>query len=187
MANITGIVCQIITGNINGAGTDGSIFLGIGGREFKLDSDGDDFEKNSLREYILGQEPNDIELRYPQVRVKNKEWNDPRNDFQMDSVNTNKTSVYIRFEPAGATDGWNLRSIAVIVYRDSAVFNSAYTVPPGFHNLWLGQSCGKMIYLTEFPASGDNEVLEIGRKIAKEENIQENDPDPLFQPGPFIM
>ena len=31
---ITGILCQIITGDVSGAGTDGRVYLGLGGREF---------------------------------------------------------------------------------------------------------------------------------------------------------
>ena len=34
MAKITGILCQIITGDVSGAGTDGRVYLGLGGREF---------------------------------------------------------------------------------------------------------------------------------------------------------
>ena len=34
MAKITGILCQIVTGDVSGAGTDGRVYLGLGGREF---------------------------------------------------------------------------------------------------------------------------------------------------------
>jgi len=45
MAQITGCLCQIITGKMSGAGTDGSVFLGLCGREFRLDSTADDYER----------------------------------------------------------------------------------------------------------------------------------------------
>ena len=32
MAKITGILCQIVTGDVNSAGTDGRVYLGLGGR-----------------------------------------------------------------------------------------------------------------------------------------------------------
>jgi hypothetical protein len=46
MARISGIVCPVITANMAGAGTDGRVYLGLGGREFRLDSSADDFEKH---------------------------------------------------------------------------------------------------------------------------------------------
>ncbi|MEO5582198.1 MAG: hypothetical protein ABIR66_05875 [Saprospiraceae bacterium] len=187
MASITGLLCQIITGNFSGAGTDGHVYLGIGGREFSLDSDADDYEKNSWREYILGLAPNEPELTFPQIRVKNKDLNDPRNGFELDTTNLNKAPVYLRFEPTGADDNWNLKSLVVVVYKGSGSFHSAYVLPSGFNNLWMGKSFGNVVYLTEVAANGDNEILEIGRKIAKEEKIEEIDPNMIFQPGPFIM
>lgn len=67
MAKITGILCQIITGDIDNAGTDGRVFLGLGAREFRLDSDSDDYERDSWREYILGEGPVEPNLPPPQV------------------------------------------------------------------------------------------------------------------------
>ncbi len=57
MAAITGILCQVVTGNFSGAGTDGRVYLGLGGREFRLDSTADDFERASIREYVMGRGP----------------------------------------------------------------------------------------------------------------------------------
>ena len=37
MTDVTGILCQVITGIDDYAGTDGRVYLGIGGREFRLD------------------------------------------------------------------------------------------------------------------------------------------------------
>ena len=47
MAAITGILAQIITGDIDNAGTDGRVYLGLGGREFRMDSKEDDYERGS--------------------------------------------------------------------------------------------------------------------------------------------
>lgn len=105
MAQITGVLCQIITGNISGAGTGGDIFLGLCGREFVLDSTANDFERRSWREYILGRGPVEPDLPAPQIHVRNPELNDPRSaGFPLDSANLDRSPVYIRFEPEGSDD-----------------------------------------------------------------------------------
>lgn len=57
MAQVTGILCQVITGNVDGAGTDGRVYLGLGAREFRMDSSADDYERGSWREYLIGHPP----------------------------------------------------------------------------------------------------------------------------------
>ena len=55
MANyIDQIRVEITTGRDGGAGTDGDVYLGICGREFRCDTSADDFERGSKREYIFG-------------------------------------------------------------------------------------------------------------------------------------
>ena len=166
LANITGILCQILTSNVSGAGTDGNVYLGIGGREFRLDSSADDYEKNSFREYILGRAPLEPNLPAPQVRVNNKENNDPRNGYQLDTSNLNKFPVYIRFEPVNSDDNWNLRFTAVLVYTGASQFNTAYTVSEEFENLWLGKSFGKIVYLIELDTERGVGILEKGYEMA---------------------
>lgn len=151
MAQITGLLVQIATGNVSGAGTDGNIYLGICGREFRLDSTVDDYERGSVREYLLGElQPVGSPPFPPQVHVLNPEHNDPRLDYPLDTDDLSRSPVYIRFEPRGSDDNWNLRFAAALVYKGS---------PPGFHNayippmeandsLWLGQSYGKFLFLT---------------------------------------
>lgn len=48
MADITSFDITIQTGDVNGAGTDGSVYLGICGREFHLDTSKDDFERRFI-------------------------------------------------------------------------------------------------------------------------------------------
>ena len=74
VSQITGILCQVwlsrldargprpidggarlITSNVDNAGTDGDVFLGLGRREFRLDSKEDDYERGSWREYVTGE------------------------------------------------------------------------------------------------------------------------------------
>lgn len=146
MAKVTGILCQIITGDVDGAGTDGRVYLGIGGREFRLDSPTDDYERGSWREYVLGVGPQETNLTPPQNRVRNWDKNDPTLGFPLDTINIPRAPVYIRFEPQSANDNWNLFFAATRVY--AAQFVVGYTPPEDFNNLWLGQAMGKVLHLT---------------------------------------
>ncbi len=166
MARITGILCQVVTGNFSGAGTDGRVFLGICGREFRLDSSVDDFERGSLREYIMGRGPIEPNLPPPQIRVNNRQQNDPRVGFPLDTANLSKSPVYIRFEPESAGDNWNCSFAAALVFRDDGIFAAAFFVPQEFDNLWMGKRFGEALHLTETFSTGDIGLLERGRKLA---------------------
>lgn len=146
MSKVTGILCQILTGNVDNAGTDGRVYLGLGGREFRLDSTADDYERGSWREYILGEGPDEPNLPPPQVRVTNKDYNDPRIGFPLDTVNLSHSPVYIRFEPEGDSPNWNLRFAAALVYAGEFVVG--YVPPTEFNNMWLGNPMGKILFLT---------------------------------------
>ena len=165
MSRISGILCQIITGNVGGAGTDGRVYLGLGGREFRLDSSADDYEKHSLREYILGAAPDEPNPPAPQVRVKNADRNDPRQGLPLDSDNLSRTPTYVRFEPHGAGDDWDLAFAAALVYGEQ--FITAYTLPADFHNLWLGRASGTVVYLANEWRLGDQALLDAGRQLAR--------------------
>lgn len=167
MANITGILCQVITGNGNGAGTDGDVYLGICGREFHLDSSADDFEHGSLREYIMGRAPLEPNLPPPQIRVNNAVNNDPRTGYILKTETLPGMPVYIRFEPNGDNDHWQLHFAAVLVYIGRSTFNTAYIPPEEFDNLWLGYRSGKILYLQELPGQTDGVMLERGRERAR--------------------
>ena len=61
MAIVETIFVRLRTRDAPKAGTDASVYVGIGGREFCIDSrdpDFDDFERNDDRTYILGKKPN---------------------------------------------------------------------------------------------------------------------------------
>jgi hypothetical protein len=147
MAKVTGISCQIITGNVDGAGTDGRVYLGIGGREFRLDSREDDYERGSWREYVMGSAPLDRELSAPQCAVRNWEDNNPTLRFPLDTDLLRRAPVYIRFEPQHAIDNWNLLFAAAFVYSDQFVVG--YSPPSDLHNLWLGQAMGTVLHLLD--------------------------------------
>jgi hypothetical protein len=165
MAKITGILCQIITGNRSGAGTDGSVYLGFGGREFRLDSKADDYESGSWREYVLGEGPLAPSLPAPQILVENKEENDPRTRYPLDTAILGRAPVYIRFEPEGGDDRWNLEFAAVLVYVEK-VFVAGYTPRPEFDHLWMSNRTGKILYLTEEWRRGTQALLDLIRERA---------------------
>lgn len=176
MAQVTGILCQIITGNVSGAGTDGQVFLGLGGREFRLDSSQDDYERGSWREYILGRAPLEPNLPPPQIRVSNGARNDPRQGFPIDTTRlTPRTPVYIRFEPSGNSPDWNLKSAVVLVYTGEGQFVVAYMSPQSFDNLWMGDRYGKILYLTDEWWLEPQTILTRGREIAARNAAAQSD------------
>jgi hypothetical protein len=155
----------MVTGNVNDAGTNGDIYLGLGGREFHLDSTENDFQRASIREYLLGAPP--IPPNSGGVQVTNKDKNDPRKGFQLDTDNLSRTPVYIRFEPEPqipANDHWNLNFASVLVYDTAFVIG--YTPALGFDNLWLGHVSGKILYLTNEHRNAEAKLLAAGRKLA---------------------
>ena len=136
MAALEKISVRIRTGNREGGGTDGDIYIGICGREFFLDSrrsSTDDFERNSDRTYILGSGSN----------VRNGINNDPRSPYKLFTENLAFTPTYIRFAPEGNSDNWNLESVTVIVNNGEAQFQAL----GGSDNLWLGRLSGLYCYL----------------------------------------
>lgn len=149
MAEVTGILCQIITSDVDNAGTDGRVYLGIGGREFRLDSRADDYERGSWREYVLGRAPLEPQLPPPQVRVQNPDDNDPRRGYPLRTDQLSKSPVYVRFEPEGDSPNWNVRSVVALVYRGEGTFVCYFSLPTDFETVWLGDTYGKTLFLTE--------------------------------------
>ena len=130
MTSISKITVKIVTSNMDGAGTDGNVYLGLCGREFFLDSSGDDFEKNSNFTYVRGDGST----------ILNKDGNDPRKP-QLNAEDLDKFPAYIRFEPLGGSNsGWNLKSVNVEVAGTGYGIN----YPAG---IWLGEKAGKFCYL----------------------------------------
>jgi hypothetical protein len=167
VSQIAGILCQVITSNVDNAGTDGRVFLGVGGREFRLDSKEDDYERASWREYIMGDAGWSSSGGFPPLRpVQNPQWNDPRKDFPLDTVNLTKSPVYIRFEPAGDSPNWNVAWVAALVYDPN--FVAAFTPPAAFKSLWMGDPMGEFLFLTDAYWREERPIRDLGLKIARE-------------------
>ena len=141
MATINKIKVEIVTSNINNAGTNGDVFIAIAGREFKLDSTANDFEQNSRRTYILGKRAAE-EIG---TSVNNPELNDPHTPFVLDTADLNRFPTWIRFEPLGSSPDWNLDFVRATVNPGPG--EVTYHILDGKANLWLGQNSGKYCFL----------------------------------------
>ena len=141
MPAITRIELRLITGDREDAGTDGDVFLGIAGREYNVDSQGDvnDFERASDRTYIFGDG----------ATVLRPEQNDPRSPWQTDANDLAKVPMYIRFEPGPGGD-WNLERADILVTFDGPPGQPSQLIRfrrlVGGNHLWLGESRGKALY-----------------------------------------
>lgn len=141
MATINKIKVEIKTSNIENAGTDGDIFIAIAGREFKLDSSENDFQRDSTRTYILGKR----RVAANETPVLNAGENDPLTPFILDTADLDRFPIWIRFEPLGSSPDWNLDSVLATVNPGNGEVR--YHVLDGTGNLWLGQDSGKYCFL----------------------------------------
>jgi hypothetical protein len=133
MADISSINVQISTANQAGAGTSGLVFLGLCGREFRLETFGNNFKKGAQDDFALGQPAN----------VKEKAINDPVYP-QLRTENVDTFPAYIRFDPAGANPKWVLKEVHVTVNTGSQAIKLK-----GILNgpLTLGDKSGKFLFL----------------------------------------
>jgi hypothetical protein len=138
MPRINSITVHFQTGNLSGAGTDGDVYLGVCGREFRIDSTRDDFERGAARNYVLGA---GADVQEPNV-------NDPRKQVLM-TENVDGFPAYIRFQPTGRGDNWQLQR-ADVGFNGSLVMelDTAEYVPndPG-QGIWLGVRSGLFAHL----------------------------------------
>jgi hypothetical protein len=143
MATVKRIVVRLKTGDREGAGSDGQVFLGLGGREFNLNLPTGDREPGSDDRYTLGEG----------ATILNKERNDPRIGCSLDQGQAVWFfPAYIRFQGQNLEDTWNLESVGVEVFSSDpndpagAKANFSRLVGPEFH-LWLGDRTGNYCYL----------------------------------------
>ena len=136
MAQIESIQININTGDESGAGTDGSIYLGVCGREFHLDTTADDFERGSGHQYVLGGGSD----------VVNPAVNDPRKQFlRVEDVDS--FPVYVRFEPNNNGDNWNLARADLSFNDDFFPRWETQSFIPEEDGIWLGQRSGNVVHL----------------------------------------
>jgi hypothetical protein len=132
--SIQSIHLNIQTGDLSGAGTDGDIYLGICGREFRADTTADDFERGSTRLYIFGDGAN----------VLNASTNDPR-EQQLLLANVDGLPVYVRFQPRNSGDNWRLQRATVTL--NGLLFPMWDTASFLQRGIWLGTRSGLYVHL----------------------------------------
>jgi hypothetical protein len=139
MAIIRSVTVLLRTADVDGAGTDGDVYVGVAGREFFVDSDANDFERGSSRVYRFG---NNAE--FTEDLMLNKAVNDPR-DQNLTTEDADRLPVYIRFSPAGRDDNWRLELAAVgLNSQPPIVYWSLPNAPDG---IWLGTRAGLWLHL----------------------------------------
>jgi hypothetical protein len=138
---ITKIEIDVETGSIEGAGTNGRVYLGICGREFRLDKPGDQFRVGILDNFIIGigsniENPNGV----------NDIINSP-NSYEIDTYLLNIFPKYIRFEPQDNNDNWNISRVELRVTDETnIVHNFDALISNG--SIWLGKNSGLLLGLS---------------------------------------
>ena len=126
------IKVTITTGRDRDAGTDGSVYLGLAGREFRCDTSADDFERGTTRDYIFGDDEN----------VQHKWENSPhRPPLRVEDPDI--FPAYIRFSQGG-NSAWLLEE--AMVYIDDET-DPRYETDISNNPIWLGDVCGCIYYL----------------------------------------
>lgn len=146
------LVVRIHTADKEGAGTDGNVYVGFGGREFCIDSEENDFERKSVRVYGLPYTAN-----IKQTQILNPVDNDPSQPYSVDMVNIEANPVYVRFEPSDSDDHWILDYVLVraMNYNDDILIDYDALGPQDDPNVYLklGTNCGKYLYLSKKSAT----------------------------------
>jgi hypothetical protein len=131
------IIVELHTDSDEGASTKGQVFLGLGGREFRLDIKGhDDFDQNEEAIYELGEGSN----------VLNSARNDPRTGMPVTIEAVTTFPAYIRLAPRKDSDDWKLALVKVVaIGGDHEVRFAALDATN--EDLWLGPQSGNCLYL----------------------------------------
>jgi hypothetical protein len=169
---ITCIIVRIITADVTDAGSDGDVYIGIGGREFYVDTPHDssrvpttdDFERGQDRGYILGEYTGPPLPMYtvgqPGNEIVNPKGNDPREPYPLYVEDLGYFPIYIRstghprpemVQHSHKDDYWTLGYVSITVnpLSDNIVFEalSSPTSRPPSRTLTFGRLWGYILYL----------------------------------------
>ena len=117
------------------SGTDGRVYLGIGGRDFDLIIDGKEFKNGSTDTFVLGEGTNS---------GADPRDNDPRSPLQLVTETLSKYPVYIRFEPTRNDDRWEIDEIKVTVNPGSE--QVVFSALGGGQHIFLSNKGTKIMY-----------------------------------------
>lgn len=167
MVAITRIDVRVTTGS---KGTNGRVFAGVGGREFLLDTNQNDFRRNQERTFTLGASSN----------VKNEQRNDPRVQG-MDTNTLDAFPAYLRVEPASGVDDLIIDTASITVNPGSNQVQFAALAILGagaVREIRLGNDSGHTLYMRR--AGGVQPLTPITRI---EVRLKTDDVGYLFAPG----
>jgi hypothetical protein len=134
MSIITMIEVSITTGN---NGTLGAVYLGIGGREFRLNRLGqNDFMQNNVSQFVLGDASHAFSVVNPAA-------NDPKKPLPLDSADLELYPIYLRL--AGANGHWKVASGMIKVHAGPG--SQAIRILPHGTELLLGPDCGELLFV----------------------------------------
>ena len=142
MANyINQIRVEIETGGDRGAGTDGNVYLGICGREFRCDTTADDFEQGSTRKYSVGT----LSTTYPTVfpNITQEDYNHPSRPPLLPK-DADVFPCYLRLSQGSSR--WLLAGAKVYIDDD---VEPRFVDAIGNNPIWMGDDCGCIYYLHE--------------------------------------
>lgn len=149
MVKVDTIFVRLRTRDEDGAGTDGDVYLGIGGREFHIDKhDRDDFERGDDATYILGERP----TVPPENAIDISGFaTNPKDPYVLKTENLNFFPVYIRLEKADSVSStWRLDYVEVRVNPETD--NITYSaLDDDFEWIFLGGGFGRTLYLLPKP------------------------------------
>jgi len=150
LTHVGKIIVRLITGDIEDASTNGRVYLGLGGREFRLDKPGNQFQRANVDNFIIGDGSNIENPDNVNTLPALGNNNSPRVEFE-DLANY---PTYIRFEPRNKNDNWNIEdvNVEVIQYNDSPLGSTVNkkTFVDLEGNVWLGVRSGLFLYLAQF-------------------------------------
>jgi len=192
LSHIGRITVTISTGDLDGASTNGRVYLGIGGREFRIDKPGNQFQKGDTDFFTIGDGSNIEFSDFNNLPIIGDN-NSPRIEFETLS----NYPVYIRFEPQDNEDNWNVEDVKVQVtqYNDDplvATSNKRMFIDLG-SNIWLGKRSGLFLYLDRFECfnpkitydPSKQDLFSIGYMEYSSGDIKGDVYYPLDNPGPF--
>ena len=131
------IVVDIATTFAEGADTTAAVYLGLGGREFRMDiQDHDDFEEGDEVTYVFGEGAN---VLFP-------ERNDPRLGLRLTVDDVKAFPAYLRLDPHKDKDDWEVANVRVTVHAEEGQVVLAALQAPD-ERLWLGRQSGNLLYL----------------------------------------
>lgn len=137
MARVTRIDILVTTAGIaEGGGTNGSVYAGLGGMEFVLDTAGNDFQSQTQLLYVIGDGSNltnRVDLEF----------------VLMDTADVLAFPVYIRFEPKGALDKWKVDTGGLRVTVNPSEENLRFVRPFTESFIFLSNDSGKYVFMQQ--------------------------------------